>query len=612
MNALELVQLITTVLFVALFALVAITLIRQRSRVALDIALFFGSLALAVTVSRVLPALGAGPATVQVIAIVLVMSLPYLMLRLLADFTPVPWLVMRGTEAGLILAIFLLTVSAQPLPLELSLGVVAYFAAVSLYAGVGFARLAIGSSGVTRRRTQAVAAGIILLGVAVLVAGVAAFIPSSRVTSLTSALTQLIALGAAGAWLVGFTPPRQLRRYWQEPELRAFIGRAAELTRLRDTDALREELERGIGASFGAVAVIGLADRDASVLRFRPPRGALPDVMPIDSGFLAARVFRDQQPSFFPDATAAHPEHAAAYRVAGIGPVLIAPLTAGERRFGVLEVFAARRPIFSEDDLALAQLLAEQAAVILENQTLVEEAAAVQAQEQAAQLKEDFVSAAAHDLKTPLTTLLAQAQILEMRFTRDGSLARHVPAVARISREARRLSLLVEDLLDASRIDEGKLEVRRERGDLAILLKEVTERPRAEGQRVRLEVSGPLVGQFDRRRLAQLVDNLIENGLKYSPPNTPVEVHGWRENGAVRISVRDRGIGIPASDIPHVFDRFRRATNVDARRYAGIGLGLYICRGIAEQHGGRIWVESAVGSGSTFHVTLPDAERKLN
>jgi signal transduction histidine kinase len=90
-------------------------------------------------------------------------------------------------------------------------------------------------------------------------------------------------------------------------------------------------------------------------------------------------------------------------------------------------------------------------------------------------------------------------------------------------------------------------------------------------------------------------------------------VRGWRDGGQVHITVRDHGIGIPASDLPHVFDRFHRASNVDARSYAGIGLGLYICRGIAEEHDGRIWVESAVGQGSTFHVTLPGAtEGKLN
>jgi signal transduction histidine kinase len=450
-----------------------------------------------------------------------------------------------------------------------------------------------------------------LLGLAVLVAGVSIVVPGAA--GVVSGTTQILALLAAIAWVLGFAPPHQLRRYWQEPELRAFLERASTLPRLPTTDAILRELERGAAESFGARAAIGLHEPDADILRFDTGQGRLPNEVPVDSGFLAARVFVSQQAEFFADAARAHPQHASEYRAAQVGPVLVAPITAGARRIGVLEAFAAHQPVFSADDLALAQLLADQAAVVLESRALIDEAARVQAQEAATRLKEDFVSAAAHDLKTPLTTLLGQAQILELRFARDPSLAPHRPAVDRIAREARRLSALVEDLLDASRIEEGKLEVRREPVDIGAVVRAVAERSRPEKERIVVDASEPLLGSFDRRRIDQLVDNLLENGLKYSGPDSPVELRAWREDGAIRISVRDHGIGIPAVDLPRVFDRFHRASNVDARSYAGIGLGLYICRGIAEEHGGRIWVESTVGEGSTFHVALPDTrEGKLN
>ena len=604
MTALQLIQGINNVLFVLSFGLVLRHAYGQRSKASVDIALFFGALSFAVVQGPLFGLLGIPPSVAATVVVsILVMALPYLMLRLLGDLTTVSLPARTATLGGLIASVVILLTLTQPLDPAAILFLIAYFTAVSLYVAVAFVHLARRSAGVTRRRTQAVAIGMGCIGLAVLVAAGSTIAPGAA--GFVSGATQVLALVAAIAWLLGFATPPQLRRYWQEPELRAFLERASTLPRLPTTDAILRELERGVGASFGARAAIGMHDATSRVLRFGNAHGALPAEVPDDSGFLASRVFASQQATFFPDAPRANPDHADAYRAAGVGPVLVAPITAGQRRIGVVEAFAAHRPIFSIDDLALVQLLADQAAVVLESRALIDEAALVQAQEEAAKLKEDFVSAAAHDLKTPLTTLLGQAQILELRFAKDPALAQHQPAVARIAREARRLSTLVEDLLDASRVEEGKLDVRREPIDLAPLVRDVVERARAGHERIVLDVSERLPGAFDRRRIEQLLDNLIENALKYSAEDSPVEVHLWRDDGSVHLTVRDHGIGIPTGDLTHVFDRFRRASNVDARRYAGIGLGLYICRGIAEEHGGRIWVDSTVGQGSTFHVLLP-------
>ncbi|MDQ2951175.1 MAG: ATP-binding protein, partial [Chloroflexota bacterium] len=123
--------------------------------------------------------------------------------------------------------------------------------------------------------------------------------------------------------------------------------------------------------------------------------------------------------------------------------------------------------------------------------------------------------------------------------------------------------------------------------------------------RVGVEIADSILGEFDRRRIEQLVDNLIENAIKYSEASMPVSVRVWREAEEARIDVRDQGIGIPDGDMSTIFDRFARGSNVDGARYHGTGLGLYICRGVVEEHGGRIWVESEIGKGSVFHVALP-------
>jgi signal transduction histidine kinase len=251
--------------------------------------------------------------------------------------------------------------------------------------------------------------------------------------------------------------------------------------------------------------------------------------------------------------------------------------------------------------------------VVLESRALIDHAARVRAREEATRLKEDFLSAAAHDLKTPLTTVVAQAQFLERKATRDPTAPSDLQGLQRIVREAQRLSALVTDLLDAARMEQGRLVSDREPTDLGMLVTAVASRQRAGRHNVEVDVKGAVVGNYDGRRIEQLMENLIENASKYSPDATPVNVGVWQEDGEARIAVQDRGIGIPASDLPRIFDRFARASNVDDRKFHGMGLGLYICRGIVEEHGGRIWAESEIGKGSTFHVALPlSEERRLN
>jgi signal transduction histidine kinase len=231
--------------------------------------------------------------------------------------------------------------------------------------------------------------------------------------------------------------------------------------------------------------------------------------------------------------------------------------------------------------------------VILESRALIDEAAQVQAREQVTRLKEDFLSAAAHDLKTPLTTLVAQTELLERRALRDPGAPADLAGLQKIKKEAHRLSRLVLELLDAARAEQGKLVGEREEVDLVAFARDVCARHQSERHRCLVEAAGPVIGLYDPNRIGQLVENLVENAVKYSPEGGTVLVKAWREDDWNRLSVIDCGIGIPKEDLPYVFERFHRGTNVDDRRFAGMGLGLYICRGIAEQHGGRIWVESA-------------------
>jgi signal transduction histidine kinase len=603
-TALELVSLLTQAIFVLIFLLVAWSAVRRRTATSVDIVLFFGAIAIAIVESRTVTTFRLQQVEIitDVVA-VLIIAMPYLLLRLVDDFSDVPFVVKRLAEIGLFLSAVAFIATEGTVPAPILLLVVLYFAALSTYSAVAFIRAAGRSTGVTRRRLQAVAAGTLLLGLAILAAGFTPLLPVS-LAGLPNGLTQVLALASAAAYFIGFAPPQVLRRAWQEPELRAFLRRAASLPRLPDTTSIVRALQDGAGSTLGARATIGLFDPEANSLRFQDPHGVLPNEIG-PSEYLAWHVFETKHAAYYPDAARAHPALASSYRAHGVRSLLIAPISAAEQRLGVLEAYTDHQPVFSEDDLDLVRLLADQAAVILESRALIDEAARVRAHEEAARLKEDFISAAAHDLKTPLTTIVAQAQFLERRAETEPTAPADLPGLRRIVLESKRLSALVIELLDASRLEQGKLVGEREPVDLVELARDVARRDSYQGRRIKVSATAPVVGSYDPRRIGQVLENMVENAVKYSPDESEVHIDIAQRDGEAFIDVTDEGIGIPAGDLPQIFERFHRAANVDDRRFAGMGLGLFICKGIVEQHGGRIWVESRVGTGSTFHVVLP-------
>ena len=613
MSALELIRWLSQGMYVLVFLLVAWRTARRPTPAHLDMTIFFGILALVVVQSRIVEALAVTlPEWLNDIVITLVIALPYVLLRLVDDFTVVPRWLKRGAELGmaaLAIATFATPGAVPVAPLLVS--IVVYFAGLAFYCGGQFTLAARRSKGVTKRRMQAISLGTIAIGLNIVAGGLGRLLPEPDRTILAG-IGQLLGLGAAIGFYLGFAPPAILRRAWQAPELRLFLTRAAQLPRLPATLDIVRELEAGAAASTGSQARIALWQEDERTLRMWVPGSD--EAFDIQPGqHFAGRAFEQQRTLFSADPTRENPQGADIYRRLRIGAVIAAPITAGERRLGVLLLFAERPPIFSVSDAELAQMLADQAAVILESRALIDHAARVRAREEATRLKEDFVSAAAHDLKTPLTTVVAQAQFLERKALRDPSAPADIGGLQRIVREGQRLATLVTDLLDAARLEQGRLLAEREPVDLGAVVTEVVARQQPGAHSCEVDVRGAVVGTYDRRRIEQLVENLVENGKKYSPEATPVRLAVWQQDGEARISVRDHGIGIPASDLPRIFERFSRASNVDDRRFHGMGLGLYICRGIVEEHGGRIWVESELGKGTTFHVALPAGEgRRLN
>ena len=223
-------------------------------------------------------------------------------------------------------------------------------------------------------------------------------------------------------------------------------------------------------------------------------------------------------------------------------------------------------------------------------------------------LREEWTSVIAHDLRQPVTIILGYADRLHRLLQRRAPMADQETSLEHIRVSAANLNRMIADLLDFSRIEAHLLTLQEQPVDLPGLVQTVVERMAAvtagHPVRVVVEDSIPRI-EVDPGRIEQVLDNLISNAAKYGYPNTDILVAVARRDHTVELAVTNRGDGIPPEDLPNLFTRFYRRRTALERRVAGLGLGLYITRGIVEAHGGRIWAESIPGQTTTFHVTLP-------
>ncbi|MBV9232266.1 MAG: HAMP domain-containing histidine kinase [Chloroflexi bacterium] len=231
--------------------------------------------------------------------------------------------------------------------------------------------------------------------------------------------------------------------------------------------------------------------------------------------------------------------------------------------------------------------------------------------EQLNQVKDQFISMASHELKTPITTIRGQAQMLLRRLSRQKELPKDladIPAVLeKIDGQTRRLTALVDDLLDLSSIRAGKIGLRFSSCDLGEVCRSAVEdQALLSGREIALEAPDvPVVVKADGERLGQVVANLVSNAIKYSPESKPVRVSVRQSDKAVVIEVHDDGQGIPKGEQKRIFETFYRSPDAQTAKKSGWGLGLAICKDIVERHGGCIWCESSPREGSTFFVELP-------
>lgn len=291
---------------------------------------------------------------------------------------------------------------------------------------------------------------------------------------------------------------------------------------------------------------------------------------------------------------------------------MCAPLIAKDSVLGAIILANLRGPgAFSESDLRFLQTVANHIAVVLENARLLSEVSRAQALEEANRFKDEFLAVISHQLLTPVTSVKAAVDLLAASTAAEAGPTASL--VESISRNTQRLQALVEELLDLARLHRGEASLSRRSWDLREIVEDsVTSiEPLAEEKEQALAVetpSSPCPVLADRGRLEQALVNLLSNSWKFTPRGGCIEVALRDQNGEYLVSVADTGPGIPRAEQSEIFERFYSRSRGPGRQ-AGVGLGLTIAKTVVELHGGRIWVESRGGRGSTFYVALPKEDR---
>ena len=436
----------------------------------------------------------------------------------------------------------------------------------------------------------------------------------------------LLLTGLIVGWLVG-----RLRR-----EAAAAREQTAEAERLRDRLGRRVDLleaagrcARALGASleleesFGAFirelqglvpfdrTAIVLAEGGAAQVMATAGRGS-DEVFPPGThrpieGSLLEAVLRGETVYREDMSDARFPEEEQLVAL-GLASRVAAPLLVGARSIGMISVVREQPRAFAPDEIELLSLLGRFVATAVQNiraydaeRTTVDELRRLSA------LRADFVSLVSHELRSPMATVIGSARTLQQRW-RELSPEQRESFLALIADETSRLATLIGDVLDTSRIEAGTFSYTFADVDVGELVRDVVANAELGQDEVplRATVADPLPPiRGDRERLRQVLANLVDNAVKYSPAGSPVDVEATALNGNLVVAVRDRGPGVPAEDQKLIFEKFGRAKG--GKALPGTGLGLFIARSIAEAHGGSLDLRSSPERGATFTLSLPGA-----
>jgi len=389
-------------------------------------------------------------------------------------------------------------------------------------------------------------------------------------------------------------------------------------------DAIAENAARYCQAEYATVML-----PDGPILRVVAHFGPVPLVpspigsftYPIDGTSLTGRAFMERRVLRTADILAEadqYPRGAEAMRKVGSRAGLATPLLREGNAIGTISLHRREPRAFTEKQIDLLQTFADQAVIAIENVRLFNEV-----QEKAAQLevandelatasrhKSEFLANMSHELRTPLNAIIGFSDVLEQRLFGELN-ERQADYTQDIASSGRHLLDLVNEILDLSKVEAGRMELEPSEFALAETIRGALAFVRERAVRHRIELSEDAASDLgtvvaDERKVRQVLLNLLSNAVKFTPDGGTIGVRARRSNGEVQVSVRDTGIGIAPEDLAKIFDEFQQVGKASDRSREGTGLGLTLAKRFIELHGGRIWIESEIGKGTTFTFALPD------
>ena len=563
------------------------------------------------TGSQATGAIGVVLGGISVVAIVLLLLQPLLTLRLVGQLRPVRrWLFVWPLLVYAV-ALPLAAFGGPQLAIVAGAGVILAFSISEAIAGSYLVFEALDHGGAARYRLLVAAGSTLLFATIFLAIGMGIAGPGAAAVGLAAA--RVLALVAGIGYVIAFMPPAWLRHIWQSGAGYRFTESLLATSAVESANELWQRFAAVARSSSGTDAVaIFLAPAN------RPPEFHGVGIDPptrLPEHDEIGRLLAEGRPG-----RQARVEAGQTFLVElggrmGAKFVSTVPIPLRDGGVGCVLLLGRWRTLFTADDSELIAAMAAQTALLAERQSLLAQqrrlsqqlSVTVEALENANRAKSDFLASMSHELRTPLNAIIGFSELMRGE-PADGSTLT-VPAewVEHIHSSGQHLLGLINDVLDITKVEAGRLDLHFETVDVSQAIAESIGglRPLAERKRIALESETDRATiEADRGRLRQILYNLLSNAIKFTPEGGTIRLSTEADEEVVRIAVADSGVGIASEDLAHVFEEFRQVGDLSTRQ-EGTGLGLALTRRLVEAHGGTIALESVVGTGTTFTITLP-------